>query len=199
LAKLATLTAASSIPTRTIDITLAGSATASQVGIRLLSATEAAGVYQRAKRAARELGSEVWDQDDPICELELYVETVAACTFDIDGPDGSFEPWATAAQLRDDRSIGQENLALLFEAYRAFEEEHAIRPEDLKGETFLTTVMKAGGGDLRPLERMRRRTLVAFTASLAAQLRSSTIATWLSSSASESSAGSTPTTPSAPV
>lgn len=160
------------------------------VGLRLLSASERAGTYQRAKVAAKVVP---WDDTDPNCALELYVETVAAAAFDVDGEPGAFEAWASAEELRSDRSLGQEHLAFLYEAYRALESEHLIRPEDLQGTNFLNTVWRAGSGDRRPLERMPRDTLVAFAATLAGLQISSMIEKLPSTSASDSSLGSTPT------
>jgi hypothetical protein len=181
-----------STPTQLIDLPLFGSAQKVPVGIRLLTISERSGVYKRAKAKAKELGVETWSDEDHVCALELYVETVAACTFD--GEEGSFEPWATADQLRNDRSIGQDSLLFIYEAYEAFEQKHSLRPEDLQGENFLTTLLKAGAGDLRPLGRMRRGTLEAFTAILASELLSSQIAKSSSTSSSGSTAGSTPMT-----
>jgi len=194
MAKLSEL-APTTIPTRIVEVRPAGTEQKLPVGIRLLSALERAGVYQRAKAAAKLAGSTTWEDNDPNCALELYVETVAACTFDVDGEPNAFEPWATPDQLRKDRSIGQENLLFIFEAYEAFEQEHSVRPEDLQGAALLTTIWRAGAGDLRPLERMRRGTLQALVGFLANLHMNSTIGKSSNISDSVPAAGPMPTEP----
>lgn len=156
--------------TRIVTMRVAGCATEFTVGLRLLSAREHTGVYSRAKAEAAKQGAQNWDQDDPVCALELYVETVAACTFDVDNPAG---PWSTAEELREHGSIGQENLVFLYEAYVAFADENSVRAEKMGPAEFVQFCLDCtrGGNDF--LDRLRPGTLRTCLRYLAAQFLNS--------------------------
>jgi hypothetical protein len=120
------------------------------VGLQLLTVSQRAEVYAKAKAAAKARGAENWDPDDPTCSLELYVETVAAAAIDVDNPE---RPFTTADELRKHRAIGQESLGILYAAYERYEATVANLPTSLDPADIATTCLQLASGDTSFLDR----------------------------------------------
>lgn len=173
---------------RTVEMKVAGCDRTFTVGLRLLTAAEQTAVYRRAKESAASNGADRWDQDDPVCALELYVETIAACAYDVDDPNRG--AWATAEELRANPAIGQENLVFLYDVYTAFADENSIRPETMGPGDLVKFCIEAVGDQNDFLDRLRpgtQRTLLRF---LAVQYLSSLQSTSRDSTGSDSSSES---------
>jgi hypothetical protein len=148
------------VPIKTIEIRLPGSEQVFRVGLQLLSGLDRRGTYVRAMAEATAAGV-TWDETNAVCALELWVETVGACTFDVDAGPGS--KWATVEELRGTQVIGQELLQHIYEAYEAFEQSHSIRPERMTAAETLDVMWRLSSGDTSPLDRMRAGSLRSFT------------------------------------
>jgi len=156
-------------PLKVVPLRVPGSTEQFEVGFRLGTPTEHASVYRRAKAAATERGAESWDIDDPICSLELYVETVAAFAVSVENGKSDFDPWATADQIRGSVAVGQENLAYLYNAYQAFESEQSTPIGKLEPFELVKFCLEAAGDDTSFLDRLRPGTLRTYVRFLAAQ------------------------------
>ncbi len=175
---------------KVIPIILIGSDVEHQVGLKILSGRERTRVYAAAKAAAKEAGAERWDLDDPVCALELWVETVAAVAVDADNPS---RPWANAEQLRDDRRVGQELLQYIYEAYEQFEQSSSIRLDSLDPTEVLKIAIRLAGGDETPLDGMRPWMQRALLLTISRQLTIALTEKSLSSLAESASQSSTET------
>ncbi len=123
------------------------------VGLRVLSTRERTAVYQAAKAAAKAAGVETWDENDPVCALELYVETIAAAAFDIEDEDER-APFATAEELRESSAIGQEVMLFLYQAYEALEQTSGPRLHELAPKQLYDLMWSLVNRDFDPLSRL---------------------------------------------
>ncbi len=154
---------------KVVPIRITGCDEEFQVGIRFLSPAERAGVIRRAKESAAANGVEKWDENDPACVLELWIETVAACTYDVDSGE-LLEPWTTPDDLRKHSSIGQDNLAYLYEVFERFEQECSVRvAHDIGAAEFMTFCLECAEGGTDFLDRYRPGTLASLTHTMAVQ------------------------------
>lgn len=177
-----------------VDVRLVGSEEIHKVGLRVLTATERERATKRAIAASLKAGQEKWDEQNPICALHMFVETVAAAAVDLDSE--SHEPWATSEELLNHHAIGQETLLYLYEMYEAHEQIHSIRPTSWDRKEFLDICLKLAGGDASPLDRMRLGSLRTFSTFMADQYVSLLNERWQRISDSEQDARSMSTSPS---
>lgn len=138
-------------PTKRVKFPLCSSEV--EVGLRVLSARERTTVYQAAKAAAKAAGVETWDENDPVCALELYVETIAAAAFDVDDEEER-APFATAEELRESNAIGQEVMLFLHQAYEALEQTSGPRLHELAPKQLYDLMWSLVNRDFDPLARL---------------------------------------------
>jgi hypothetical protein len=175
--KLSDLDLSDAPPIRSVPLKLANSEKQIDVGLKLLTGSERATIIRKAKAAARDNGADKWDDDDPACVLELWVETVAVACVDVDSDPNSPEPFfASSDEVRSHQFIGEQNIQYLAEVHQSFEEEMSIRPSGMDEREALVIawqIAESEGGSQKgpdPLDGMRLGTLRTFARFMASLL-----------------------------
>lgn len=140
-------------PTIIVPIKYANSDKEGRVGLRMLRLSERSDAIIEARSFAAQRGSSVWNQEDPLCAMGLYLAVVSRAAFDADS--GPSVPFCTVQELLEHPLMGQENLAYLYDAYETFEEEHHIRTKELSIAEVVDTCIRIAQGDDDFLGRLR--------------------------------------------
>lgn len=134
-----------------VPFVLANSGEACEVGIQVLPAGFRLGAIERARKLCQQQGVEKWDDKDPTCSLEFYIEVIAlACVTSESTPDNVELFFDSPEQVRADRRIGQENITYLYEVFEQHEAEYSIRPRKMTMPELMAlcvNIAAAGEGD----------------------------------------------------
>jgi hypothetical protein len=116
-------------PIRKVPFVTANSGERVEVGVQVLPAGARLGAIERARKRCQSQGVEKWDDKDPTCSLEFYIEVIAlACVTSESTTDSTELFFDSADQIRADRRVGQENVTYLYEVFELHESEYSVRP-----------------------------------------------------------------------
>ena len=82
-----------------------------KVGVRVLTGSEIATIYENARRSAKAAGVDTWLDTDPLCRLHEMAETLAIACVDWEAPDEPF--FVSAAEVLGSDALGGANIAYL--------------------------------------------------------------------------------------
>jgi hypothetical protein len=156
-------------PIRKVPFRLANSGEEIEVGVQVLPAGSRLQAIERARERCKQQAVEKWDERDPTCSLEYYIEIVALATVTgestREAPERFFD---SADQVREDRRIGQENITYLYEVFEQHESEYSVRPTKMSDAQAMALCLQLAseGEDQESTDRFLERSGPAMLKSL---------------------------------
>jgi hypothetical protein len=154
-------------PIRKVPFVLANSGQKIDVGVQVLPAGARLDAIERARERCKKQGIEKWDDKDPTCSLEFFIEIVARATVTAESTRDAIEPFFDSAdQVREDRRIGQENITYLYEVFEQHEAEYSIRPTKMSDVEAMAMCLQIASQDTESTDDFLDRTGPAMLKSL---------------------------------
>lgn len=95
------------------------------VGVRVLTGSEVAEVYQKAQADAVKAGVKEWLDTHPLCRLYEMAHTLAVACVDAEKRDEPF--FASVQEILDSPAVGADNITFLYEQHGAWQDECSVR------------------------------------------------------------------------